>query len=304
MRSLSVLFVFLLACSDSSVDPATDAGRRDAAPDEDAPPITCLPLRDGDGAPEVIEGGLEIGEYRDGAFVPYAPNDTATVVFGFQGGVMITPVVRFSDELAASGDCVEVEVRHLEDPAHPGQLADLTSFASYVERTYVANVAGQPQVETSALQDQVGWAPFYARFVLDVTVRSNTFARHVAIPLQLGSENACDDLVETPCPGCCYRAYPGEAVIEAVGDVGTGCDDTTTVTYRFEPSSEVASCFATETPPTFPDATELTMSRGCLDTYAIAAGSRFDTTWRMIASGTCSPLSVEPALPLVGCPCE
>jgi hypothetical protein len=304
MRSLSVLLFLVLACGDSSSDPATDAGRRDATPDEDAPPITCLPLRDGDGAPEVMEGGLEIGEYRDGVFVPYAPNDTATVVFGFQGGVMITPVVRFSDELAASGDCVEVAVRHLEDPANPGRLADLTSFASYVERTYVAGVAGQPLVETSPLQDQVGWAPFYARFMLDVTVRSDTFARHVAIPLQLGSENACDDLVETPCPGCCYRNYPGEAVIEAVGEVGAGCDDTTTVTYRFEPSSEVASCFATETPPTFPDATELTISRGCLDTYAIAAGSRFDTTWRLIASGTCSPLSVEPALPLVGCPCE
>lgn len=302
MRWLSAFLLVACACGNSS-EPASDAGR-DARPDEDAPPITCLPLRDGDGAPEVIEGGLEIGEYRDGAFVPYAPNDAAALVFGFQGGVMITPVVRFSDELAASGDCVEVSVRHLEDPANPGRLADLETFASYVERVYVAGVAGQPSVETSPLQDQVGWSPFDARFVLDVTVRSNTFARHVAIPLQFGSESECDELVETPCPGCCYRRYAGEAVIEAVGEVGAGCDDTTTVTYYFEPSGDDASCFAVETPPAFPSATELTMSRGCIDTYAIAAGSRFDTTWRMIASGTCSPLIVDPALPLTGCPCE
>ncbi|MCB9623488.1 MAG: hypothetical protein H6723_09135 [Sandaracinus sp.] len=304
MRRLTTCFLLVIACGDSQ--PAlTDGGTRDGGPvvQDGAPtPIVCDSLRDGDGADEVLEGDLEIGEYRDGAFVPYAAGDAVTLVFGFQGGVMITPVVRFASTLATSGECVQVEVRHLEDPENPGRLGELSSFTSYTERVYVAEVAGTTEVETSALQDQVGWSPFDARFVLDVTVRGASFARHVALPLQLGTESACDDLVETPCPGCCYRRYAGEAVVDAVGEVGPGCDDTTTVTYHFDASRDDAACFAAES--VAPASDTLTMSRGCLETYAIAVGSRFDHTWRLIANGSCSPFLPEASLPLEGCPCE
>ncbi|MCA9612764.1 MAG: hypothetical protein KC586_08430, partial [Myxococcales bacterium] len=106
MRRFTTSFLLLaIACGDG--EPAsTDGGGRDSGPvvQDGAPtPIVCDSLRDGDGADEVLEGDLEIGEYRDGAFVPYAAGDAVTLVFGFQGGVMITPVVRFASTLATSG---------------------------------------------------------------------------------------------------------------------------------------------------------------------------------------------------------
>lgn len=305
MRLPILLVGLLVACSGDDLSPH-DAGDRDSDVDVDAgPPIECFPPRDGEGDGDPIEGDLVVGEYRDGVFVPYAAGDTASFVYGFQGGVMITPVVRLPSELASAGDCVEVDVRHLEDPTSPGQLGELEGFSAHVERTYVAAVAGEDAtVETSAIQDQVGWSPFEARFVLDVTLRGRGFARHVAIPLVLGASTECEALVETPCPGCCYQRFMGEAVIDTVGEPGPGCDDTVELTYHFEPAGTEAACFAEEPPPAHPDATMLTMSRGCLETYAIAEGSRFDMTWRRIASGSCSPFLVEAALPLVGCACE
>lgn len=177
------LLVGVLACSGDATDPGTDGGPdpEDAGPDpDDAGPDTticfdsggCLPrpcefVTYFDGAPEV---GLTVDQY-DSMMARSALTDggDAHAIWGFQGGVMLQPVLTFDlDELDPTLRCVAVEIEHR---GVDGETFEVPTFDQRLE------------IESSepySLFDLFSWGSeeIDGRMMdLEITVRTQTWAR-------------------------------------------------------------------------------------------------------------------------------
>lgn len=225
-----------------------------------------------DGAPE--EGNLT--QYVDGG--------DATYVWGFQGGVMIQPVISVPPELGGGGDCVSVTLQHLPDPAHPELSGEIDSYRGATFRESL-QCAGD-RCGTSGLFDVVGVnAPDGVRFLLDVTVRGASWARHARLALRIVDEDGfdeCDALTrERDAFGVCeFTRVAGIARIDAIAE-GDSCEARVDVTMTLEPTSTLPSECGVALTHTVP------VERGCAD--ALSVGDMREVSWRIPDDPTCTP---------------
>jgi len=283
-RALTALLLAALGCGDSGTTDALpgDGGRADAAP-MDADVLECdggacvnrrcrlLDYFEGE-----AEDGLVVGELEEGALVPYETGGDATYVFGFQGGVMIQPVVDLPAERLADEPCVTVTFRHRADPAYPEEAGELEFFP---ETVIIDSL--EPEGERyrgGAYADQMGWsAADGVRMILEAEVRGVDWALRTELPLRVVDQDGWDECDVVPtvfAAGCEVVELAGEIAVDAIGDTTElACDETAPVTLTIAPTD-------VEVPDGCYDLTRtLDVERGCIDSQELMVGGTLEATW-------------------------
>lgn len=97
----------------------------------------------------------EIGTYEDGEFVAYVDGGETPLVFGFQGGYMVTPVIRIPAE--ADDDpapCFNIRIENELDPAGSSIDLEFSMLASAEDGMY--NLEGITNFLGNVRRDLVG----------------------------------------------------------------------------------------------------------------------------------------------------
>jgi hypothetical protein len=128
-------------------------------------------------------GRVVAGDGSAGAFVPWADGATVPLIFGFQGGVMVTPVleVEAGPPPGPDGVCWLVAIDN--------RIASGPSVADY-EDTYVFFPDGG-RYYTDAIPDFLGEDPdplIGNELVLDITVTGRDFEATGAVTIVLGPD--------------------------------------------------------------------------------------------------------------------
>ncbi|MEC7524122.1 MAG: hypothetical protein VYE22_29850 [Myxococcota bacterium] len=243
------------------------------------------------------EPGLVIGELRDEEVVPWEDGQDVTYEWGFQGGTMILPSLEIPASVTSGDGCVQVRLRHREDPAHPGEAGDAPSH-SY-DWTDPMRRSGD-RLQMRHLNDQIGWdAPDGHRFVLEAEVRGVDFALRGEVSVRAVDEDGFDECDTIPTEyrfGCEVWMVTGAVTVDAVGDGGDGCDDLLDVTLTMAPEA------------TYPDGCvpltrTLEFSRGCVEAHGLTPGAVVeDAYWELPASGSCGELESAPSQRHCSCP--
>lgn len=282
-----VAFVLLAACDGGSMDvrdgevpSVTDGGPDEVCEDGGCYTRRCRDLTYFDGE---AEPGLVIGARRDGVVIPYEDGGDAVYEFGFQGGAMILPTLQVPAAATATETCVQVVLRHREDPAHPGAAGDAPGF---VFRLTDPMRRDGDVAWIGPLQDQIGWdAPDGRRLVLEAEVRGVDFAYRGEVAIRLVDADGWDECDTIPTQfrfGCEYVTMGGALTVDAVGDTtGLGCDDLVSVTTTLTPEEPIPDgCLTLTRTQEF--------SRGCVDEHGLTEGARLEGQWwELPMSGSC-----------------
>ncbi len=292
-RALPALLLVALGCGDAGGTDdgvVVDGGGADAAL-VDADVLEC----DGGGCVsrrcrllDYYEGpaeeGLVVGELRDGAFVPYEAGGDATYVFGFQGGVMIQPVVDLPAERVGDEPCVTVTFRHRPDPAYPDDAGELEFFDQTV--FIDALEPDGDRYRGGAYADQMGWsAADGVRMILEAEVRGTDWALRTELPLRVVDQDGWDECDVVPtvfAAGCEVVELAGMVTVDAVGDTsGLTCDQSAPVTLTMAPTDVVVPDGCYELTRT------LDIERGCIESQELSAGTTLmESTWVFPADPT------------------
>ncbi|MBO6938130.1 MAG: hypothetical protein JJ863_24390 [Deltaproteobacteria bacterium] len=281
MRLATLLLALALGCGDDgggTDDPVTDGAVRDASRDADV--LEC----DGGGCVSrrcrlldyyegPAEDGLVVGEMQDEAFVAYEAGGDATYVFGFQGGVMIQPVVDVPAERVADEPCAQITFRHRPDPAYPDDAGEVEFFS---ENVFIDTLeAVDTRFRGGAYADQMGWAAADGvRMILEAEVRGPDWALRTELPVRVVDQDGwdeCDVVPTTFAIGCELVELSGAATVESVGDTtGLACAATAPVTLTLAPSDVVVPEGCYELTRT------IDVERGCIDDQGLAPGVVLD----------------------------
>lgn len=297
--------------ADAGVDGGMDAGpvgARDAGPAGFDAYLECdrggrCEIRCGLEAP--FEGepteSLRIGDTVDGAFEPWMDGQDVPMVWGFQGGVMITPVVALDPAVARSEVCFDLTLDNAEDVEHPGHDGELSEFRRLEQQVLLVDVGGQ--LLTERLNDQLGWSTAHDVWIdLVATLRGRSFAARGRLRVRVADPEAetCGDYPAEG-SGCAYRRIPGVATIDALEATDGACADPVRVAFTFAPDDPAAAeCY---TDPRTTGHLEGVMSSACLEAAGRGVGGTLPMDRRDIVAGGCSPLIWEPAVDLSGCVC-
>ncbi len=253
---MKVLLALLLlgGCGDDD-DPVVDDGgltdtsddgdgRSDARPDA-RPDGGDLPIEVGSMQPGV-DGGAE-------TFVPYMAGGDATLIWGPQGGIMITPTIRLSLAEGWVDGTYRVTLAHSADPAH----ADRFLVAEPVRSTTFAGdtmSCGDGSIRCTNQQNAAGYVVFSRLFnqletvsiddsytILDVTVEGEGRAGSARFPLHLVEVEepaACDEFEVRMMPPCRFRMFPGTGLVTArMPYTGPAGGTGTVITFEFTAAS-------------------------------------------------------------------
>ena len=244
---------------------------------------------------------LDVGEMRAGAFVPYTDGGQATVVFGFQGGVMIQPVVRVPPEAIGADDCVEITVRNRPDPAYPDAHGELAMFT---ETRFIDPLRPEllPGFLSATVFDQLGWnSVAELRMILEVEARGVDWVRSAEFALHVVDEDGLDDCDVVPRRsmfGCELAVPEGTVSVDSVGETeGLSCDATVDVTLTLTPDVSVPDGCVELT-------RTLSVSRGCVESQSLTAGGTLGSVvWTIPLDESCGG-QVELGLQVADCPCS
>ncbi|MFK7985510.1 MAG: hypothetical protein AB8I08_05725 [Sandaracinaceae bacterium] len=301
---LSCLPLLVIAC-DGGVPADTDADVEDLDASVDEELVCdggcwvqrCREVAYATGAPTST---LDVGEMREGEYVPYADGGQATLVFGFQGGVMIEPVVRVPTEEIGASDCVQIVVRNRPDPAYPDLAGELGRFSrtEYIDPLRPIEAGNL----SATVFNQLGWVTEpELRMILEVEargvdwVRSAEFALHV---VDADGLDACDVVPRQSLFGCERAVLDGTVTVDAVGDTeGLGCDEMVDMVVTLAPDVDVPA-----------ECVELTrtvsVSRGCVQREGYAVGASLtESRWELPLGGESDCTSPELGLVTTGCAC-
>lgn len=293
------LMLALYACDDTAVERDADGVDADVRMDADMDADVdeelvcdggcwvqrCRELSYADGP---SDGPLEVGEMRDGAFVPYADGGQATLVYGFQGGVMIEPVVRVPADVVGAEDCVQITVRNLPDPDYPSLAGELSDFpeAQFIDPLRPDDTGHF----TATVFDQLGWVTEpELRLRLEVEARGVDWVRSTELALHVVDADgldACDVVPRQGVRGCEIGLLMGSVTVDAVGSLeGVACEGEVDVSLTLTPEIDVPS-----------ECVELTrtvsITRGCIEEQGLTVGHRIDSTrWDLplTEDGACPP---------------
>ncbi len=286
MRLAALLLALALGCSDETGDASDDVVLDGAIADGgiDADVLECdggacvsrrCRLMDYYDGP--AEEGLVVGELRDGAFVPYEAGGDATFVFGFQGGVMIQPVVDVSAERVGEESCATITLRHRSDPDYPDDAGEVEFFS---ENVFIDSLDAEgDRFRGGAYADQMGWAAADGvRMILEAEVRGVDWALRTELALRVVDQDGwdeCDVVPTTMAAGCELVELAGTITVDSVGDTtDLACGDTASVTLTMAPSDVVVpdGCY--------PLTRTIDVERGCIDSQELAPGLVLeDLTW-------------------------
>ncbi|MAQ14173.1 MAG: hypothetical protein CMN30_05175 [Sandaracinus sp.] len=260
-----------------------------------APRCRTLDYYDGE-----AEEGLVIGEYDDG-FTPWTPGGDATYEFGFQGGVMVRPIVQVPAEAVGDERCAVITVRHRPDPAYPDDAGELDFFEENVFTEVLR--PGTDVFSSPALYDQMGWgSPDGVRMIVQAEVRGVDYAyRTGELPVRVVDADGWDECDVVPTAemfGCTTHVFEnGTLHVDAVGDTtGLACDDPVDVTVTYEPADVSVPEGCVELTRT------LQVERGCVEAQEVVAGS--DREGRWMSEEVPDTCGNELGLVLTGCDCE
>lgn len=295
METRSTTFVVLLVLGLAGACAGDDDGGTDAGPTGDAatdarPGIDTGPCAPGDPRCEparcpdlvVFDGAptpdLDVPGYVDGGDVEY--------VFGFQGGVMVQPVIEVPVDVVGAQPCVEIEVRNAPHPDFPDEGMEVRDFPSFVQRVVLSSDG--EVFRSNVLDDQIGWnAPDGLHIQVEIIARGTDWARTTG-PLGVRLVDAdgfqeCDRVRKQNTFGCIQHVVPASYEILELTP-GASCTDDATLQLQLEPTADAVApdmCFArTQT---------LTVQQGCVDDEGLSVGQTGMLEWRYHAeTGNCS----------------
>lgn len=286
MRPLTLALLLVVACGDDGgpsdgplADGAVPDGGRSDADVLECDGGACVSRRCRlldyyEGAPEE---GLVVGELRDGDFVPYEAGGDATFVFGFQGGVMIQPVVDLPAERVGSEPCARVTFRHRPDPDFPDDSGEVEFFS---ENVIIDTLRAEGERHRGgAYADQMGWAAADGvRMILEAEVRGVDWALRTELPVRVVDQDGwdeCDVVPTTLSAGCELVELTGTITVDSVGDtMELACDETASVTLTMAPTNVVVpeGCY--------PLTRTIDVERSCIGSQELAPGSMLEeATW-------------------------